>query len=238
MDAVIADAHGKTAAADIDVAECVVVLVFRVESVGSGFDGECAVGNADGVVGFDCLGSGCDLVCAAGYFEVVLADNAVVGRVDGEGACAVEHDVVLGEDNAVGLCVAVSGECACDGEGIVPCQGDKHLVGVLHVDARSVGVGDGHAVENDLHLVLVARVNDDCRAFGAACDVIYARLGDGDIFARFQGELRCLAEVRRLGKIALGEEFVRRKSGSGRFGCCGNVCFLVVCQSRNHRRVG
>ena len=205
VNAVVSDAHGEAAPADIDVAESVVVIVFRVESVGSRLDGEGTVGNADGVVGFDRLGRGGDLVGAACDLEIVLADNAIVGRVDSERACAVQGEVVLGEDDAVGLGVAVSGEFACDGERIVAGQGDKYLVSVLDVNAGRVGIGDRHAVQHDLHLVLVARVHNDGAVFRAAGDVIDAGFGDGDVLAGLQRELLCLAEVGILRKVSLGE---------------------------------
>ena len=210
---------GEAAAADIDPADSVVFVVLTVEPVLTGVDDESAILDCDGIIGLEAVQSGCDIVRAAGDFQVILAADAVVGGFNGEGAETVQYQVILAENHSVSAGIAVGGKGVGDGEGAAGafCGGDKYFVSVLDVNNRSIVVGDIQRIKSDLNLGFVIGFDDDGIVFSGAGDYINAGGGDGF------GGIICGGVVNRFGKIrALSKVPISEQSGRiGGFSAAG-----------------
>ena len=213
MDGVVPTADGDGAAADVDVARGIVLVVLRVEAVGAGGELQDAVRDADGVVGLQGLFVGGDHVGAAGDLQIVLAHHAVFAGGDGQGAGAVEGQVALGEDHAVQIGVTVLDEAAGDGEGAVYGGGDEHFVGGLHVDGGGVVVGEVEPLQHQLHLILLVRLHGHGHVPGAAGQHVGPGGGDGDVLAVGHGVGHGLGKVRYLQQIPVGEQVAPLEDG-------------------------
>ena len=162
MYAVVAGSYREAAAGDIDRAEGVILVVFGVETVLSGADGDAAVRDRYAVIGLYRVGARGDGDNAAGYYELILADYAVLrGGDDGERARAVYREIVLGEYRAVDAVIVPLRERAAVCKLVLRALGKRYedLVGLLDV-YRRVGIGaDADAVQHELYLVLIGRVD-------------------------------------------------------------------------------
>ena len=172
-------------------------------------DVDSACRDADGVVCFDRVGGTVDRDGTSRDFDVVLTGDAVVGGADGECACAVEYEVILGENDRVGVGASVCGEAACDAEIVVAQCGDKDLIRVLDVNDRCIGVGNADAVQYQLYLRVVRRFNGDGDVFRGTADDIHAFFGDADILTVAECDGFGIAQICRLCQISLGKEVGR-----------------------------
>ena len=103
----------KGSAQNVDVSQCGVIVVFRVEAVGAAFDEEAAGLNAEAILAGHALLGGGDAVGAAGDLQIVLADDAVAGLAgDRQTAAAVDRQIVLGKDHAVDIVLVKDGKAA------------------------------------------------------------------------------------------------------------------------------
>ena len=154
-----------------------------MDGIVTGREVQDAVVDADTVLAGQCLFGSIDFEGAAGHFEVVLRDDAVaVVTGDGQFAGAVDRQGRFRPDGGVDVVAGVGirgseGRARRDLVGRTVLQGDKDLVACLHVNGGAGVVGDGHVVEDQLDLVLIADVDDDLSVVGAGQDV---RAGFGD----------------------------------------------------------
>ena len=198
MEAVVPGLDGERAAAQVDVARGIVVVVLGVEAVGAGGELKDPVGDADGIVGLHGLALGGHQIGAAGDLQIVLAHDAVLRGGDGQGGGAVQHQVGFRKDHPVRVGVPVAQEGPGDGKGAVPSGGDEHLVGGLHVDGGGVAVGDGEAVQHQLHLVLLVRGHVYGHVLRLAREHVDPGFGDGDVLAVGHRVGHGLGQIRRL----------------------------------------
>ena len=165
-----------------------------------------AVGDADGVVGLDGHGRRGDGVGAAGDLQVVLTHDAVLRGGKGQGGVAVEHQVALGIDDAIGLVGAVEGPG--DGQGAVAADGDKDLVRGLHIDGGGVLVGYCKAVQHQLDLVVLVRLHIHGHVRGGAGEHIDPGFGDADILPIGNRKGHGARQIGALLQIPPGEHIV------------------------------
>ena len=123
-------------------------------------------------------------ISAACDLHIVLACDAVVDGVDIQGAKTVEHQIILGEDRRVCIGVAVSCECAVDGQGVL-CFGGchKHLVSGYDIDCRHAVICDGYTVKHELNLGGIIRFYTDSDICDCSREYIDAFLSDIDILS-------------------------------------------------------
>ena len=228
MDAVVPGADGDAAAADVDIAFGIVAAVFGVQAVRSGSQVQVSARDADGIVGLNGLGGSGHGIGAAGDFQVVLAHDAVIGGLDGQGSRSVQGQVGFGEDHAVGLGAAVAGKGTGDGKGAVSADGDEYLVGGLHIDHGEIGVGNGHAVQHNLHLIVPARFHIHGHVGGGAGEYVHARGDDVNVLAVRNGVGNRAGQIGGLLVIPAGEQIAGRVNGR-----CG---FRKSGKSENHAK--
>ena len=200
VDRAAVDGQIKAAARDEHIA-LTFFFILGANGVLAGRDGKTAVVNAHAVVGVQAPALRRDGIGAAGDLEVVLAHDAVIGGNDGQSACAVEGEILLGEDRPVDLGVFVKGR---GGQEVIRAlrQGDEHLVGLLHIDGRAGFGGDADTIQHQLHLGLVIRA-DSNRAVHRAGKQIDALLGN--LNGRLAVQIYGLRVAPRAGKIAVGK---------------------------------
>ena len=221
MKAVVGGPDRKLAAGDEEKALVGRLVVVCVQSVLPGRQHKASAGDADGVLPFQRVGGGVDHVAAAGDLQIVFGDDAVGGGVHGQRSAAVERQIGLRVDRAVGFGLAVAGEAARYDEAAVRNGRDENLVRTPDVDTGEIAVEDVHAVQHQLYLC-VRRVYNDGAFRGAAADDVDALLGDREVFPVADGERFRPAQLRALVQIPLGEKLTR-------------VDKAVAC-ARRHRR--
>ena len=155
-----------------------------------------------------------------------MGRDTVVCGFDCQAACAVEYQVILGEDDCVCVCVTVCCECACNLQCVIACCCDKYLVSVLDVDDRCVCVCDVCAVENDLDLVLITCFNCDRYFFRCSLDHIDTGFGNRNILIVCDRIGDCLRQVSCLGIVTVSEQ--GRSVSDQCAGCCLD-CDCVLC---------
>ena len=176
----------KGSALEPDEAQSIVVVVFAVDTVFSGDDGEIGVHDAHVVLSGQTVGGAVDVVDAAGDLQRILGHDAVTCRGgDDENAAAVQGQVILGEDHGVDV-VSVNGrEGAAVGKSVGGArrQGEEHLVCLTDVNGCAGLTVDGHTVENQLSFVALSRVDDDHAVVQGAGENVGSLVGDGDVAA-------------------------------------------------------
>ena len=185
-----------------------------------GLDRKRAAADIDRVVDLDAVIGRLDDIAAAGDLQIVLAADAVaVVGDDRQCAETVERQIVLREDDGVGVGLAVGDKAAGDRQCVAAALDgrDKDLVGLDHIDAGQCVVRDTHTVEHELHLGLFVGDRDlDDAVCGGAAENIGAALGDLDRTVIADREACRLAEIGTLGEIALGVNLA-----VGTRTCCG-----------------
>ena len=209
MNRIILAGDGNVSACDIDKTGCIIVIIFRMESVICRINGKRSVRDADRIICLKTLVCGGNDIGSAGDLQVILGGNAVVCGADGQGAGTVECYIIFGEDDRIGIGVSVCGKCSAYGQCIVTagCGCDKYLVRILHIDARAVCVGDGYPVQHDLHFRIICRINRYSDILCGALQNIDTFLGDTDVLAVFHGHGLCVCKIRGLFHVAVGEVF-------------------------------
>ena len=193
-----------------------------MKPVGSGGQIERACCDANGIVGFDGLGSSGDGIRSAGDLQIVLAHHAVVGGADGQHAQSIQYQIIPGENHTVRIGVPVRYERTGDTQGIDRVGGgDKDLVRLSHINAGEVVVDDAHAVQNQMHLGVAFLVRfhvdgDVCRRTGQD---IHAFLGDMKVLPVGHGQIHRVGQVRGLIQIPAAEQ----GAGVDHAGAC-DVC--------------
>ena len=121
-----------------------------MDGIVPGAQGDGRAGDEEAVVYMNGIRRGGDGDLAAGDAQAVVCGNAVlIGGGDGEGAGAVDGQIVVGEDGTVGLVrqgsLAVS---LAGGDGVFRAlrQGQEYLIRLIDPDGGIVGAGDGDAV--------------------------------------------------------------------------------------------
>ena len=164
---------------------------FALHAVALRVDSQIDVFAAEGdvVVGMDAVLDGGDGKHAVFNDNVVTAADAVlIAAVDIQRALALDFKSVVALNGA--LCVGVFcciGGAVRHGVDSAAFKGDKSLLAAVKVNGGSVGIGEGHAVQAKLHLVVhvlfLARVDVNHAVVAAADDLPVAALGDGDNIA-------------------------------------------------------
>ena len=179
---------------------------------------KAAAADANGVVGFDAVLGGGYLIAAAGDLEIVLGRYAVALRgAYLQRAGAVEHKVILGEDDRIGVGVAVRAEGAGHRKGVGAALGggDEALIRAYHVDRREIAVGDADVIQHQLHLGLAVHIHSYSTVGGCALDDIHALGGDVDSLAVGDRQGLGLGGIGGLLEVAVGEELrgIQRTGG-------------------------
>ena len=163
------------------------------------------------VVGFQGIAGAGDIPDAAGHLQVVLGYGPVVGGRDIQNAQTVQDQVLFGEDDPVRLVGAVLRKGPCHAQGVFApfgC-GDEGLIAGFHIDNGRRGIGHIHAVQDDLHLILFPRFDEDCVFLRAAGENIHALRVDGHAAAVTHGIKDRFGSVGLLPQIPVGEKIVR-----------------------------
>ena len=196
MDPVVLCGNIQSTAFDIDKALSVFLIV-RMKSIVLGADLESAVFDANGILAGQSLAGRGDMVGSSGEFQIILADDGMIGRcLDRQGAAAVEGQSVLAEDDAVDIgvihCCTVC--LSAVGKSILSalCQRDKHLVRLGDQDAGRVTVREGKAIQDQLDLAGGICADDDLAVLRGTGEHIgsFFRNGHGAAFRSGAGALR------------------------------------------------
>ena len=182
LDAVAGGGDGVGAAVNLHPALICVLSVAGLDAVLFGGEVEGAVQDADRIVAAQRVADRGDVVGAAGDHEVVISGDAVF-IVAGCGECtaAVEDQIVLAEQRRVRVVIVLGiGGAVCQGVFAVRGQGDLHLIRVAHQNRAAVRAGNRYSVQHQLHLVGIARVDDDLPVGELPAQDVAAFPADGD----------------------------------------------------------
>ena len=175
-----------------------------------GLDADRAVCNQDGFVGFECVRSAGDPERTAGDLKIILAADAVFRGDDIQRSCAIDDNIISGEDHGVCISVTVRSEGTGDGQCVFGiCRCDKYLVGILDINAGGALVGDRDTVEHQLDLVFISSGYDDLCIRGTAGDDIDTFLIDGVSLAVAHSEILCSGQIRGLFQVTVGKKVGR-----------------------------
>ena len=210
MDRAVARLDADRAACNIDVSCRIVFIVFSVKTVLVGLDADRAVCNQDGFVCFECVRSAGDPERTAGDLKIIFAADAVFGGDDIQRSCAVDDNIISGEDYGVCISVTVCSEGAGDGQCIFGiCRCDEYLVGILDINTGGTLIGDRDTVEHQLDLVFISRGYDDLCIRGTAGDHIDTFLIDGVSLAVAHSEILRSGQIRGLFQVTVGKKVGR-----------------------------
>ena len=182
LDAVAGGGDGVGAAVNLHPALICVLDVAGLDAVLFRGEIEGAVQDADRVVAAQGMADRGDVVGAAGDHEVVISGDAVF-IVAGCGECtaAVEDQIVLAEQRRVRVVIVLGiGGTVCQGVFAVRGQGDLHLIRVAHQNRAAVRADNRYSVQHQLHLVGIARVDDDLPVGELPAQDVAAFPADGD----------------------------------------------------------
>ena len=145
MHGIVLCLNRKASACDVDVSERVVFIVFAMESVLTGSDGEISVCNRQTVLRLNGMISGSDFIGSGRNRHLVLPRNSVLrGRRDDQFSDSVQGEIVFGKYDGIHIVLILVPERAPVFQSVhgSVCKGKEHLIGLQDVYCREIGRGD------------------------------------------------------------------------------------------------
>ena len=222
----------QCSAADIHESDCVVVVVFSVKRVFICLDVDRAVCDPYRIICFEGVRGACDIDRTARNLEIIFACDTVISRLNRQRSCSVQHQVVFAEDYGISIGIAVRSKSTGHCERVLGSgRSHKYLVRALDIDTGCTVICDRYAIQDNLHFILITRIDDDRSVPGRSCDHINAfRCDLNSLYVCYCVVLR-LAEVRLLLQISAREHvggFQRSPAHHAQAGCRSCV-FCIVC---------